>query len=280
MQLSKTYEYTFKVPVFYTNLPDQYYKGFLPSDTLFVKMQLSGFKILRYKLTKPSLKIDVQKSGLLQGKVWIAKEHLSQIRLIFDEISGIVSVEPGELALHIKAVHKKKVPVVPLVFAEFKPGFINKRKARIIPDSVWVYGQPAVLDTIRQVTTEVLRLKDVKKGIVKKLRIRPVTGVKFNKTYVRYRMSVSEIIEDTLGLRVEISGKPKNVEVLLFPPKVELKFKVFKEAYKNIKQEDFKVEVMYQPEIPQWVPKLVKHPVDVFDYQIKPEKISFLIKQP
>ena len=279
MQLSKTYEYTFKVPVFYTNLPDQYYKGFLPNDTLSVKMQLSGFKILHYKLVKPSLKIDVQKSGLLQGKVWKAKEHLSQIRLIFDEISGIVSVEPGELTLHIKAVHKKKVPVMPLVFIEFKPGFINKRKASIMPDSVWVYGQPAVLDTIKRVITETLRLKDVDKNIDKKLRIRTLTGVKFNKTYVRYRLQVSEIIEDTIRLPVKISGNPKNIEILLFPRKVELKFKIFKEVYKNLKPEDFKVEVMYQPEMSYWIPKLVKHPVDMFDYQIKPDKISFLIKQ-
>ena len=279
MQLSKTYEYTFKVPVSYTNLPDQYYAGFLPNDTLFVKMSLSGFKILRYKLVKPSLKIDVQKSGLLQGKVWQVKKHLSQIRSIFDEISRIVSINPEQLSLHIKAVHKKKVPVEPLVFIEFKQGFINKQKARIIPDSILIYGQPAVLDTIKQVETEVLRMKDVDKNIDKTLKIIPLNGVKFNKNYVNYNLVVSEIIEDTMNLPVKISGKPKNVEILLFPRNVQLKFKVFKEVYKNLNPEDFRIEVRYQPELPYWVPKLVKHPVDVLDYQIKPDKISFLIKQ-
>ncbi len=278
MQLSKNYEYTFKVPVTYVNLPDKYYKGFLPNDTLSVKMAISGFKILHYKLVKPSLTIDVQKSGLIQGKVWKVKAHLSQIRSEFDEISRILSVEPAQLSLHIKAVHKKQVPVEPLVIVNFKPGFKNKRDAEIKPDSIWLYGQPAILDTITQVETKAYRFKEVDKTIDKSLKIKHINGIKFNKTSVRYRLPVSEIIEDTISLPVQIKGKPAKVKVLLFPGKVKLKFKVFKETFKNIKSGDFRVEVVYRPELKYWVPKLVKRPVDVFDFNIQPDKITFLIK--
>ncbi len=106
-----------------------------------------------------------------------------------------------------------------------------------------------------------------------------MNGVKFNKTSIVYRLSVSEIIEDAISLPVKISGKPAKVNVLLFSKRIKLKFKVLKETYKNLKSEDFRVEVVYNPKLNTWTPKLVKHPVDVFDFSIKPVKISFLIKQ-
>ena len=279
MQLSKTYEYTFKVPVSYVNLPKQYYKGFLPNDTILVKMKLSGFKVIRYEISKPVLKLDVQKTELLQGKAWKVTDHLSKIREIFDEISRIVSVEPGQLKLQIKAVHKKQVPVKPLVSYEFKQGFKNKKEAELEPDSVWVYGQSAVLDTIKEVKTKTYNFIKVDKDIDFQVELVQLNEVKYNTNSVRYRMPVSEIIEDTMTLPVEISGKPAKINIFLFPKKINLKYKVYKEAYKNLKSGDFLIEVAYNPALKSWKPKLVKHPIEVFDYSIKPEKISFLIKQ-
>ncbi len=154
MQLSKTYEYTVKVPVLYTNLPPQYYKGFLPNDTLSVKINLSGFKILHYKISKPVLKLDVQKSGLLQENVWDVNKHLMQIRKLFGKSGRILSVNPVVLELNIKAVHKKQVPVQSNVFVDYKPGFKNLGFATLQPDSIWVFGQPEVLDTIEEVKTK------------------------------------------------------------------------------------------------------------------------------
>ena len=106
MQLGKNYVYTFKVPVSYQNLPANYYKGFLPNDTLSVKLKLSGFKILRYKMSKLTLNIDVQKSGMLDKHLWYATKNLSKIETLFDENTHIISVSPEKLSLKIKAVQK------------------------------------------------------------------------------------------------------------------------------------------------------------------------------
>ena len=279
MQLGKTYVYTFKVPVSYQNLPPEYYKGFLPNDTVSVKLRLSGFKILRYKMLKPTLNIDVQKSGMLDKHLWHTTNHLSKIEALFDENTHIISVSPKRLSLKIKAVHKKQVPVYPDVSITFKAGFKNKQKAVWQPDSLWLFGQPAVLDTIVQVRTKTYRFDKINHDIDKKLIVKPIKGVKFNTESIRYRLPVSEIIEDTLNLPVTILDKPAHSRVLLFPKKIKLKFKVFKENYKRIKPEDFQVAISFRSNSKYWVPKLIKHPASTFDFSFTPDKISYLIKQ-
>ncbi len=279
MQLGKTYVYTFKVPVSYQNLPPEYYKGFLPNDTLSVKVKLSGFKILRYKISKPVLKIDVQKSGILSKHLWKTANHVSKIRALFDENTHLKSVLPETLSLQIKAVHKKRVPVFPDVQVSYKSGFKNKQKAVWQPDSLWLFGQPDVLDTIIQVQTKAYRFNKVDHDLDKILKVKNIKGVKFNTTQIRYRLPVSEIIEDTLSLPVTILDKPTRSKVLLFPEKIKLKFKVFKEDYKRIKPQDFQVAVTYHAKSKYWIPKLIKHPAGTFDFSFTPDKISYLIKQ-
>ena len=278
MQLGKSYVYTFKVPVRYHNLPANYYKGFLPNDTLSVKLKLSGFKILHYKMSKPTLNIDIQKSGLLDKHLWKTTKHLSTIQALFDENTHIISVLPEKLSLKIKAVHKKQVPVNPNVSITFKAGFKNKQKAVWQPDSLWLFGQPAILDTITQIRTKTYRFNKIDHDLDKKLIVKPIKGVKFNTESIRYRLPVSEIIEDTLSLPVTILNKPAHTRVLLFPEKIKLKFKVFKEDYKRIKPEDFLVAVRYRYNSKYWIPKLIKYPAGTFDFNFTPDKISYLIK--
>ena len=280
MQLGKSYIYTFKVPVLYQNLPTNYYKDFLPNDTLSVKLELSGFKILRYKMSKPVLKIDVQKSGLLDKHLWNTTKHLSTVQALFDEGTRIVSISPEALSLQIKAVHKKQVPVYPDVSLSFKSGFKNKQKAVWQPDSLWLFGQAAIIDTITQVRTKTYRFDEIEHDIDKELAVKPIKGVKFNTKKIHYKLPVSEIIEDTLSLPITILDKPAHNKVLLFPEKIKLKFKVYKEQYKHLKPKDFQIVVNYHSKLKYWMPKLIKHPEGTFDFSITPDKISYLIKQP
>ena len=280
MQLGKSYVYTFKVPVSYQNLPVNYYKDFLPNDTLSVKLKLSGFKILRYKISKPVLKIDVQKNGLLDKHLWNTTKHLSRIQGLFDENTRIISVSPEELSLQIKAVHKKQVPVYPDVSITFKAGYKNKQKAVWQPDSLWLFGQPDILDTITKVHTKTYRFDKIDHNIDKKLIVKPIEGVKYNTQSIHYRLPVSEIIEDTLSLPMTILDKPTHTRVLLFPEKIKLKFKVYKEKYKHLNPEDFQIAVDYHSKAKYWVPKLIKYPEGTFDFSFTPDKISYLIKQP
>ncbi len=278
MQLSKTYHYNLKVPVLYQNLPSQYYKGFLPKDTLSITLKLSGFKILHYKISKPVLKINVQKDKLIHQRVWKTDKHFSDIQALFDENVHIISISPEKLNIQIKSVHKKKVPVYPDVKISFKAGFKNKEKAKWQPDSLWIFGQPGAIDTINKIYTKVYEFKKIAHTIDKKLKLKELEGIKYNTNQIRYHLPVSEIIEDTISLPLTIINKPASVKVFLFPKKIKLKFKVFKEQYKQLKPNDFMVIVRYQPELKNWKPELLKYPDGIFDIRFKPDKISYLIK--
>ncbi len=263
----------------YTNLPDQYYKGFLPNDTLKVKARISGYQILKNKMDPPHFILDIQKNGLIKSHQWQPPAFKNQIKQLFGNHISIIDIWPQTVKFNVKAVHQKKVPVVPDVDLSFKPGFAPKSKALIEPANVWVYGKQDILDTLQFVTTRHYDIKNIGKNVSKKLTIKKIDGLKYNKEVVLYKMPVSEIVENRIMLPVVVSGKPANVNLLLFPDKIKLKYKFFKNDFEAIDTNAFRLKVQYDLSKKHWKVKLDKHPKDIFEVQIIPNQVNYLIKQ-
>lgn len=277
--LGKSYQYTLKMPVVYTNLPSQYYKGFLPKDTLKIDIKTSGFQLLKIKLLQPVFKIDIQKTKLLDKQKLSTFDFLQQIKNELGQQVRVLKIEPQTLSFKISAVHKKQVPVVPNVTYKLKQGFKNKKQPVIIPDSIWIYGPASVIDTIKQVETLQYDLGIIHKNIHKKLKIKKTDKVKYNVEEVLFKLQVNEIVESNITLDIQIKDTLKNGKLLLFPNKLLLKYKVLKENYKPFTSNDFKVIVRLDTSENYLSPQLTKSPSGTFDFYFEPDKISYLIKK-
>ncbi len=277
--MGRTYVYTFKIPVQYNHLPDRFYKGFLPHDTIMVQVKTNGYLILKNELEPSVFTLDIKKNNLLFQKKWQPEKFKYQINALLGERVQIISIKPKTILFRIKAVHKKKVPVTADVLIHFKPGFKNRSKAILKPDSIWIYGEKPTIDTISIVKTRHYDIKDVGKNVSKMMKIKKLAGVKYNFDRVSYQLPVDEIIENTITLPVAVIGAPKNLKILLFPKKIKLKYKIFKNKFKQIAPSDFQVRVSYNPKQNQWQTYLGRHPKGTFDFSISPDKISYLIKK-
>jgi len=278
-QMSKNYQYTFKVPVVYSNLPPRYYKGFLPNDTLQITVQMSGYQLLKNKISKHQFYLDVQKNKLINTESWVPKKFHNQISNLFGSQIKILNISPESLSFKMKSVNKKHLPVRPDIELTYLPGFKNKRHPKIKPDSIWVYGENEILDTLHFVKTRHYVISNIKNNINKTLMLKKIDGLKFNKNKVQLIIPVSEIVEKTISLPVDIKGAPKAETILLFPKKIKLNFKYFKNEYKNFNTNDFRVEVFYNPKKKLWFPKLSKKPSYAFGFVFQPDTITYLIKQ-
>ena len=278
-QMGKTYVYTYKIPVQYNHLPDRFYKGFLPHDTLSVQAKTNGYLILKNEFEPPVFTLDIKKNNLLFQKKWQPEKFKYQINALLGEQVQIISIKPKTILFRIKAVHKKKVSVKADVQIHYKPGFKSRSMAILKPDSIWIYGDKPTIDTISIVKTRHYDIKDVSEDVSKMIKIKKIAGVKFNFDAVSYQLPVGEIIENTITLPIVIKGAPKDLNVLLFPQKIKLKYKIFKNKFKQIVPSDFQVWVSYKPEQNQWQPFLGRHPKGTFDFSIFPDKITYLIKK-
>jgi len=278
-QMSKKYVYSFKIPVIYTNLPSQYYKGFLPNDTLQISLKTTGYQILKHKVIPSKLELDIQKYRLIDTQSWQPEKFKDLIFELFDYQGNILKITPSIINFRIKAVQKKQLPVKADLHLQYAPGFKNKKALILKPDSIWVYGDRQILDTLNFVATRHYVMSNIKKDVNKTLTLKKIERIKFNTNKVRIKIPVSEIVEESITLPVKIKGAPINANVLLFPEKIRLNYKFFKDDYKNLNHNDFRVEVTYNPKQKQWQTKLTKRPAKAFDFVIQPDKITYLIKQ-
>ncbi len=278
-QLAKTYTHVFNVPVVYKNLPKKYYKGFLPNDTLYVKARLTGYRILKNKIAPPVFYLDVQNNDLINEQQWTPFTYKNQISELLGGDNRIVTITPELIHFDIRAVDKKKLPVVADVDLSFKPGFAPVKQAELKPDSVWAYGSSRVLDSLTQVTTRHYDINNIGKNVSKRLTIKKINGVKFNVNEVAYNLPVSEIIEGQTQVKLYVKKLPSGLNIILLPETVTVKYKYFKSDLDQINLNSLKVSVFYKPQKKYWKIVLDRPVNGIFDVQFIPEKVSYLIKQ-
>ncbi len=278
-QLTKNYYYTFKLPIVYQHLPDAYYKGFLPNDTLLVTIKTSGYQIIKNKISKPELKIDVQKHHLLKSHQWQPVNFKNKIQNLLGNNSQIINLNPKKIPFKIHHVSKKHVPVYPDINLNFKPGFKNTKPAEISPDSIWIYGNKNIIDTIKQLKTRHYDIKNLDRDLDMTLELIKIDGSKYNTDKINYHIPVSEIIEGETEVKLKVKGAPEHFTILLFPEKIKLKYKYFKDHSSVIEPRTFTAIVQYQPKQKYWQPIITTKPDKIFDLHILPNKINYLIKQ-
>jgi len=284
-QLSKTYYYTLKVPVVYYNFPADTYSDISNTDTLLVKIKGSGYQIIGLKLKKKILKFDVKKHDLIHKKTWIPETLKNQIQHeITGEANTILNIAPDTIFFKENNWYKKKLLIRPQVEITYKPGYKNTEKYSLLPAFVWVFGSKENLDTLSYINTQKYHFNKVRLDIDKDLELLIPSDVKSNLKKTHFHLPVDQFLEDTLTLPVRIVNFPKNQKIIIFPDKAQLKYKLFSKDYKRLNPDDFKLVVDYNKKIKikdEWrlVPQLIKHPDVIFDYQISPKNIAFLIKK-
>jgi len=284
-QLSKNYYYTLKVPVIYYNFPADTYSDIAHVDTLKVRIKASGYQIIGLRIKKNVLKFDVKKHDLIRKKIWYPKTLKNQIQY---EVTGfsntILNISPDTIYFKENDWNKKKLPIRPQFDITYKPGYKNTEKYTLLPAFVWVFGSQENLDTLRFINTKNYHFDKVSVDVDRDLELLIPSDLKSNIKKTHFHLPVDQFLEDTLTLPVQIINFPKNQKIIIFPDKALVKYKLFSKDYKRLSPDDFKLVVDYNKKIKtedEWrlVPQLIKYPDVIFDYQISPKNIAFLIKK-
>ncbi len=283
-QLTKTYQYQLKVPVTYTDLPADYHQSFFLKDTLKIQVSATGFQLLKYKFSQPELQLAVKKLGLLKQQAWSPEKYKQEISAQIGQNMMIENILPAQISLKGKEVFKKKVAVLPNVVIRFKQGFRNKVKAKLEPDSLWVFGPEKEIDTITDIKTDFYEFSKVSQDVQKDLALKLPQHIKVSQKKVSYYLPVGELVEDTLLMPVEVLHKPKQTNLVLMPEKVLVKYKTFKDDYAGVDKKDFLIVADFNKRNmlkngAYLFPVIKQAPLKSFEVQVYPEKISYLRQQ-
>ncbi len=294
--LSDIYVADIDYPVIYTNLPPNRMLSQEPPEKLKLRVQADGFTILssRFKYKRPlsynvnafalySLTEDSTSVYTLTG---YAREKLSAELGLSNKNIQILDINPDTLIFNFSRLKKKKVPIK-VVLAEspvyFKKQYMLNGEPTSLPESIVVSGPSYIIDTLRQIYTLPLKLKNLSDTAEKKVQLEKVDRVTYPFKKVKAIIPVDEFTEASYDIPIDFKNVPDSLIVKTFPKSVQVKYIITLSHFNKVSPDSFHVFIDYASIDPGLSAKLKVEldsvPSFLHKVSISPRNVEFLIER-
>ena len=282
-KLSNTYQVKQDFSVVWSTTP----KGIILNDDkakINVSITASGIEILWYRLFKKTLQLELRESDFTTGMglISIERQRFTIRQHLFDNTQlNVINTE--NIQLEFNRLAARKVKVFPKTSIKMRPGYLYDNEAISIPDSIWVRGSKAVLDTLNQIFTTSLELADAHQDFSEKVKLKPIQFLEYDMDSVQIEQKISRYSEKEFSLPVTLINLPKDIRVKLFPPNVTLKAILPLAIFNGIKASDFSLVVDYanisKNQSRELSLQLIKQPNQVKNVIWEPKSVNYLIRK-
>ena len=283
-KFSKEFTATVEAEIHYINLP----KKVLLSENNFKKVSFdlttSGFDFLYYKINDPVVTIDLSNYYKKENKdIVIPKSDF--IKLITTQLKkniAVRNVSINTMVIHLEKLASKKVKVLLSEEIQFEKGYKSLKGFEIVPDSIEISGPLEIIDTIKNVETELVKLKSVKENISKQLKliIPNENNITFSHDKVDLIIKIEEFTQKTVSLPIIVKNLPNKINLKTIPEIMELTFDVSMNRFNAISEKDFTIICDYNKRNEEgnfMIPQLLKQPDSILNIEFQVSKIDYLI---
>ena len=254
-------------------------------DVLIVRGKSDGYYILKQRIgRRKTLQVSASQDNLRHrdgDEFYVLSESIKSN--IVEALGGSVDLEfivTDSLDFTFPRITSKRVPVVPRSSVTFRPQYMSLGDMTIRPDSVDIYGDARLLETVDSVFTETISEKGVDGPIQGICDIVPIRRVSYSESAVYYSMNVVRYTEESLTVPVTVTGVPEDKDLIVLPSTVTLTFKrVFSSL--RYQPEDFVLAVDYADFVrtidSELVPELVYKPDGVMSCEITPRYVDCIL---
>ncbi len=287
INLSKTYTSDVIFEVSYVNLPKDRVIQNEPIKEIRASINSSGFNLLRYKLKRKTLKLDISNLAYKKGVqyYYLPNNHLSILKKQLNVDTMIDRIIQDTIFINLGINLSKKVPVKLLSDISFKSGYNYTDTIQITPDSITIIGPEAKLDTINYVLTDNLLLTEVSNEIDQNITLQNLnsSGIALSDLKVNIKAKVDKFTEGKLEISFKIKNIPSDYIITTFPNKVTVVYQVALSNFNKITKDDFEVECDFKQtqsnELDYLIPILKEKSSLITTVNIVPNKIDFLIEK-
>ncbi|WP_372642769.1 hypothetical protein [Ancylomarina sp.] len=288
--LSKEYTTTVNYPVTYRDFPSKKILSNELPPRLKLTVRAKGFDLLRYKLTFfQSLNFPVNEyTNNKMEKVgdnnflFSTDRMTSQVAAQFSSAISVTHISPDTINFQFSSLVEKKIPVHLNSELKFEPQFRLGGDIVLKPDSIWVIGAHSIIDSVKQVETEMLELKKLNKTRKKKLGFIKIEGLEFVQEKVEVELPVERFTEAQKQVSLKVINLPDSVFLRLFPHEIKMSYLVGLKDYETITAEQFELEIDYST-IDRTTNKVkVNHkssPLNVSNVSFYPKEVVYLIEK-
>ncbi|MCU0346168.1 MAG: hypothetical protein MUC59_04465 [Saprospiraceae bacterium] len=259
-------------------LPMGYTFAAEPRSSLSIKFAGTGWKLLYMGLLrqKPSLSfklVAAQSQVISRADISQKIEQALKLKLIELEVDNV--------GIQLDSLFSKKVAVELDTSIRFENGYYFRENISLSPDSVVVFGAPQLLQDIKGIKTELLKMECPETDFTKQLKlVNPKPGLlELSSKVTELLMPVEQYTEKTLTVPITVFNERDSVRLL--PYSVELRCVVGISRFKSVTASDFRVvAVIDTSTATSTVPlALVRQPSWVKSARFSPQDVEYLIVQ-
>lgn len=295
IKLSADTQATFTIPVVFHEPPEGHVViGQSASEAGYV-LQASGMRLLRLRFgaSRDSLRVSLaalpafSRDGSLY-RVLTAGSLKSLLEAHTEAGQFIASTWPDSLLVETSPGMRLHLPLELNAHMDFEKRFDLYGEPRLLPDSIWIEGPAAWLDTVERLQTVSLEFSSLNQTVDQQVAVRPPLPhdvFSLDPPSVRLLIPVEEYTESAVQLDVLLadpgyeSGIPRE-SIRLFPKQVTVTYLVALRDYHRVNEQMFQVFAAYPDSLASKARLRVylgQYPDFVHVNDIRPSSLDYLI---
>ncbi|MCT1529713.1 YbbR-like domain-containing protein [Sphingobacterium daejeonense] len=283
--ISSDYTFTKKASMTYVNLPEN--KAFHPlqSDTVSVKIKMSGWKMFMERLHPDTAKIQVDLSGLKSRNFIVFGNQIGFINRQFPTDKQVTGVSPDTLYFDFSKQTQRKIPVKAVENLTFQRQYGVIGATRTTPEYVTITGPLEDVASIEYLETDTIKGKDVNTDVrtVAYLNKQQRTNITIYPTFAEVIIPVGEITEKVIELPIKVENSKGYTSVRVLPSKVKATVLLAVKDFNKYTSRDFEAVV----DLDSWkdhkvssLPVIItKMPDYVKVLSVEPQNVDFFVRR-
>ena len=251
--LSHKYTETISLPVSYINIPKEKFLVNKLPEKILLKITAQGFYLFANKINLFNDQVIIDCNNLKYKNE--SSQAIYPTYSGFDKIASQLNSEVEILKIFPDTIFfyfgDKKAKVVPVKFnsnVSFEKQYQLKGEIKLNPNRVTVLGPGFLVDSIKEIETELVILKELKKDAsIKANLILPIKYKEFelSQSQIQVSLSVEKFTEAFIEVPVNTINLPDNYSIKTFPEKIKISYLVAFSEFDHVDASKFTVIADY-----------------------------------
>lgn len=283
--ISNKYTFTIKAGIEFVNVPEKRAFHTLQSDTVSIKVKMSGWDVIMSRLNPDTVSIKVDLSSLTARNFIVFSNQIGFINRQFPSDKQVITVSPDTLYFDFSKQTQRKVPVRVPTAISFKKQYNIIGETQTNPAYITITGPLEDVANIEYLETDSITGKNVNSDIrtVARINKKQRTNISIYPRFTEVTIPVGEVTEKLIEVPIRIENGDRYTSVRVIPAKAVLTTMVSLKDYSKYSARDFEVVVNME----DWernkvksLPVLVtKVPDFVHVVKVEPQNVDFFVRK-
>ena len=283
--ISNKYTFTVRAGIEFVNIPEKRAFHSLQSDTVSIKVKMSGWDVLLSRLNPDTANIQVDLSSLSSRNFIVFSNQIGFINRQFPSDKQVLTVSPDTLYFDFSKQTQRKIPVRVPTALSFKKQYDIIGETRTNPSHITITGPLEDIANIEYLETDSITGKNVHTDIrtIANINKKQRTNITIYPTFTEVVIPVGEVTEKIVEVPIKIENANRYTSVRIVPTKAVLTAMISLKDYAKFSASDFEVVVDmegWEKNNTKSLPVIVtKVPDFVKIVKVEPQNIDFFVRK-